>query len=173
MPLGRPAAGRAPTPSRGLRSIAVANSLEDRLSAELKQAMRDRDQTRLVALRLFRAAVVNEQKEKGRPLSDDEVMEVAGKQVKQRRESIEAFRSGGREDLARQEEAELQVLQSYLPEQLSRQEVVQAAREAIAEVGAAGPGDLGKVMRALMPRLKGRADGATVNQVVRELLAAQ
>lgn len=147
-------------------------TLQDKLTADLKQAMRDREENRLIALRLLRAAIVNEEIEKGHPLDDDEVMAIAARQAKQRRESIEAFRAGHREDLVQQEQAQLEVLQAYLPQQMTRAEVEQAAREAIAATGASGPGDLGSVMRVLMPSLKGRADGALVSQIVRELLAA-
>ncbi len=148
-------------------------ALKDKLSADLKQAMRDRDENRLVALRLLRAGIVNEEVEKQHPLDDSEIQAVVARQVKQRRESIEAFRAGGREDLVKQEEAQLRVLMEYLPQQMSREEIEAAAREAISEVGAKGPGDLGAVMRVLMPRLKGRAEGSLVNQVVRELLGAR
>lgn len=147
-------------------------SLKDRLSADLKQAMRDQDENRKVALRLLRAAIVNEEVEKGHPLDDAEVVAVAARQAKQRRESIDAFRAGGRQDLVAREEAQLQALLDYLPQQMSREEIVQAARESIAATGASGPADLGAVMRDLMPRLKGRAEGSLVNQIVRELLAA-
>ena len=148
-------------------------SLNDKLSADLKQAMRDQDRVRMVALRLLRAAIVNEQVEVGHPLSDAEVMAVAARQAKERRDSIEAFRAGGREDLVAEEEAQLQAIQAYLPPQMSREEIVLAAREAIAASGATGPQDVGAVMRDLMPRLKGRAEGSLVNQVVRELLGAR
>ncbi len=148
-------------------------TLKDKLSDDLKQAMREQDENRKVALRLLRAAIVNEEVEKGHPLDDAEVQAVALRQARQRREAIEAFRAGGREDLAAAEEAQLQVLQAYLPQQMSRAEVEQAARESIARVGATGPGDIGAVMRDLMPRLKGRAEGSLANQVVKELLAAR
>lgn len=148
-------------------------TLKDKLSDDLKQAMREQDENRKVALRLLRAAIVNEEVEKGHPLDDAEVQAVALRQARQRREAIEAFRAGGREDLAAAEEAQLQVLQAYLPQQMSREEVEQAARESIARVGAKGPADIGAVMRDLMPRLKGRAEGSLANQVVKELLAAR
>ncbi len=145
-------------------------SLQDRVASDLKQAMRDRDEPRKNALRLLRAAIVNEQVAVGHTLDDTEVLGVIAKQAKQRRESIEAYRAGGRQDLVDEEEAELKVLQAYLPRQLSREEIAQAARESIAAVGAKGPGDMGAVMRDLMPRLKGKAEGSVVNQVVKELL---
>ena len=147
-------------------------TLKDKLSDDLKQAMREQDENRKVALRLLRAAIVNEEVEKGHPLDDAEVQAVALRQAKQRREAIEAFRAGGREDLVAAEESQLQVLWDFLPQQMSREEIERAARESIARVGASGPGDLGAVMRDLMPRLKGRAEGSLVNQVVKELLAA-
>ncbi len=148
-------------------------SLQDRLSADLKQAMRDRDQSRLVALRLLRAAIVNQEVDKGHPLNDAEVLAVVAREVKMHRESIDAFRAGGRQDLVAEQEAQLQVLLAYLPQQMSREEIVQLARESIAALGATGPGDMGTVMRDLMPRIKGKAEGSLVNQVVRELLSAR
>lgn len=148
-------------------------ALKDKLSADLQQAMRDRDENRKIALRLLRSAISYEEIDKGHPLDDGEVMAVAAKQAKQRRESIEAFKAGGRQDLVDEEEAQLRVLQDYLPQQMTRDEIVQAARESIAAVGATGPGDLGAVMRDVMPRVKGRAEGSLVNQVVRELLGAR
>ncbi len=148
-------------------------TLKDRITADLKQAMRQRDQNVLTTLRLLQTAIRYEEVEKGRPLDDDEVVAVAARQAKQRRESIDAFRAAGRQDLVEPEEAQLQVLLGYLPQQMSTAEIEQAAREAIEEVGATGPGDLGAVMRVLMPRLKGKADGAMVNQVVRNLLASR
>ncbi|HOG45637.1 MAG TPA: GatB/YqeY domain-containing protein [Anaerolineae bacterium] len=148
-------------------------SLQDKLADDLKQAMRERDENRKIALRLLRAGIVNEEVEKGHRLDDAEVMAVAARQAKQRRDSIEAFRAGGREDLVAQEEAQLRVLQDYLPQQMSREEIEQAARESIARTGAAGPAGMGAVMRDLMPRLKGKAEGSLVSQVVKELLSAQ
>jgi uncharacterized protein YqeY len=148
-------------------------TLTEKLSADLKQAMRDRDETRKSALRLLRAAIVNEEVEQGRPLSDDEVRAVAMREARRRRESIEAFRAGGREDLVAQEEAQLQAIRDYLPQMMSREEVEEAAREVIAATGATGPKDMGPVMRELMLRLKGKAEGSLVNEVVRELLGAR
>jgi len=148
-------------------------SLKDRLAEDLKQAMRERDENRKVALRLLRAAIINEEVEKGHLLDDGEVMAVAARQARQRREAIEAFQAGGRQDLVVQEEAQLQALQAYLPQQMSRGEIEQEARKSIAATGAKGPADLGMVMRDLMPKVKGRAEGSLVNQVVRELLSTR
>ncbi len=148
-------------------------ALKEQLSADLKQAIRDRDESRKDALRLLLTAIAYEEVEKGHPLDDAEVVAVVSRQARQHRESIEAYRLGKREDLVRQEEAQLAVVQAYLPQQMSRDEIAGAAREVIAELGATGPQDLGRVMRELMPRVKGRAEGSLVNQVVRELLGAR
>ncbi|MGQ9682486.1 MAG: GatB/YqeY domain-containing protein [Anaerolineae bacterium] len=148
-------------------------TLKEKLAADLRQAMLTQDETRKSALRLLRSSIVYAEKERGHPLDDAEVQAVALKEARLRRESIEAFRAGGRDDLVGEQEAQLAVLQAYLPQQMARAEVEQAAREAIAATGATGPGDMGAVMRELMPRLKGRADGQLVHQVVRELLGGR
>jgi len=145
-------------------------SLKETLQADLKEAMRQNDTVRKTALRLVLAAVTNAEIERG-PLSDADIQAIIAKQVKQRRESLAAFQKGGREDLMAQEEAELKVLSAYLPQQMSRAEIEELAAQVIAQVGATSPRDLGKVMRELMPRVKGRADGRLVNEVVRELLS--
>jgi uncharacterized protein YqeY len=103
-------------------------------------------------------------------LDEGEILSVISKDVKRHLESIDAYKKGNRTDLVAQEEAELKILHSYLPEQLSRDEIIKAAKEVIAAVGAAGPGDKGKVMQQLMPKLKGKADGKVINEVVMELL---
>jgi hypothetical protein len=108
-----------------------------------------------------------------KPADDSKVLDVIGREVKRRRESIEAFKKGNRGDLVAQEEAELAVLMSYLPRQMSREEVITAARQAMDAVGARGPGDKGKVMSQLMPQLKGKADGKEVSEIVSELLATR
>jgi uncharacterized protein YqeY len=104
-------------------------------------------------------------------LDDDDILALIAKQAKQRQESITEFRKGGREDLVAEEEAELAILQAYLPQQMTQEEIEAEARQVIEEVGASDPRDIGKVMKPLMARLRGRADGKVVNQVVRELLA--
>ncbi|MFB0533747.1 MAG: GatB/YqeY domain-containing protein [Anaerolineae bacterium] len=145
-------------------------SLKDRLTDDLKQAMRQGDERRKSTIRLVRAAITNAEIERGKELSDDEVLAVIAKQAKQRRESVTEFARGGRQDLVDQEEEELQILLSYLPAQMSRDDIEIAARQVIAEVGATSMAQMGEVMRRLMPQLKGKADGSLVNQVVKEIL---
>jgi len=146
-------------------------SLKDKISDDLKQALRESDDVRKRTLRLLLAAVHNAEIEKGGPLDDSGALAVIAKQAKQRRESAEEFRKGGRQDLVEREEAEEAVLQTYLPAAMSREEIATAARKVIAEVGAQGPQDVGKVMPVLVKQLAGRAEGSEISAVVRELLA--
>jgi uncharacterized protein YqeY len=145
-------------------------TLQTRIESAMRDAMRARDQRRTSTLRMAMAAAHNRRIELGRDLTDEDVVEVLGKQVKQRRESIEQFRAGGREEMAANEEAEAQILAEFLPEQLSEDELAAMVDQAVAETGAAGPGDMGKVMGFLMPRTKGRADGKAVSELVRRRL---
>jgi uncharacterized protein len=146
-------------------------TLSERIESAMRDAMRARDERRTVTLRMAMAAAHNQKIARGRDLTDDEVVDVLSKQVKQRRESIEMFRAGGREDRAAAEEAEAAILAEFLPVQLGEAEIEELARAAIAETRATGPGDLGRVMGALSPRTKGRADGRLVSDVVRRVLA--
>jgi uncharacterized protein YqeY len=147
-------------------------SLKEQLADDLKAALRDKDEPRKIAIRLTLAAIKTNEVEKGSELDDAAVMALIAKQVKQRKESIDAYKKGGRQDLVAKEESELALLQAYLPEQMSREELTQAAREVIAEVGAGGPSDKGKVMPVLIKRLAGRAEGREINEVVTEVLAS-
>jgi uncharacterized protein len=147
-------------------------SLLKRLDEDLKTALKTSDRLKLSVLRLAKAAVKNQQIDKGRELSDEEILAIFSTLAKQRRESIEQFSKGGRDDLARQEGLELVILQSYMPAQLSEGEVDAMILEAIKESSAKGEGDMGKVMKLLAPRIKGVADGKWVNKRVRELLVA-
>jgi hypothetical protein len=146
-------------------------TLSERLEAAMRDAMRARDEMRTQTLRMAMAAAHNQRIAKRRDLTDDEVVEVLTRQVKQRRESISMYRDAGRDDRAAAEEAEATILGEFLPQQLSEPEVEEMARAAIADTGATAPGDLGRVMGALSPRTKGRADGKLVSDVVRRLLA--
>ena len=146
-------------------------SLTDQLQADMKTAMRDGDTQRRDTLRMVIAAAQNAAKEKRQPLSDDEALDVIGREVKKRRESIAAFRAAGRDDLADKEQAEIDVLDPYLPAQLGEDEVRALVVEAIAATAASSPRDIGRVMSQLMPTVKGRADGRLVSSLVNQELA--
>ncbi len=145
-------------------------TLQERLAADVKQAQKERDTTRVSVLRLVRAGVKNAEIAKGAPVDDAGVIDVIAREVKQHRESIAEFAKGNRQDLVAKEEAELAILFEYLPKQMSREEIVAAARQMVEQVGARGPGDKGRVMSQLMPQLKGRVDGRELSDVVSELL---
>jgi uncharacterized protein YqeY len=148
-------------------------SLNDQVSADIAAAMKARDSSRLSALRMLKAAIMNKGVEKGRDLEDAEVLQVVASLVKQRRDSIEQFEKAGRTDLVEKETGELAVLQAYLPPSATPEEINAAVAEAIAETGATSAKDLGKVMKAVMPKLAGKnADGKTVNEAVRRTLGA-
>ena len=149
--------------------------LREQLTDDLKQAMRQRDETRKRTIRSVIAATKQAETEldsSGRrvSLSENDLLALVAKQAKQRQDSIAEYQKGGRQDLVAEEEAELAILQTYLPQQLGRAEIEAEARQVIDEVGATGPADLGSVMKPLMGRLRGRADGKLVNEIVRELL---
>ena len=149
-----------------------AASLRERLREDLKDAMRARDVVRRDTIRLVQAAIKNvEIERRGAELSDADVVVVMQRQVKQRHESITQYEQVNRSDLADVERAELAVIEAYLPQQMSREEIVVTAQAMIEQLGARGPSDRGKVMGGLMGQLRGKADGATVNAVVSELLA--
>jgi uncharacterized protein YqeY len=144
--------------------------LKQKLTGDLKQAMRDGDKVKLSVIRMVMSSIKNAEIARQATLDDVEVLGIIAKEVRQRHESIEAFRQGNRQDLVAQEEAELTLLQGYLPEQVSRGEIIAEARRVIEEVSAQGPGDKGKVMPRLITKLKGKADGREINAVVTELL---
>ena len=146
-------------------------SLNEKLAEDLKSAMKGRDGLRVGVLRLLRTRVKEAAVEKREELSDDEVLKVIVSEAKKRREAIELFEQGGRGDLATREQQEIEVLESYLPPRLTEDEVKALAVEAITEVGAMDPRDLGKVMKVLMPRVTARCEGSLVSKTVRELLA--
>ena len=147
-------------------------NLKQKLTDDLKQAIKSGDKVKRSALRLLIAAINNAEIARQTTLADTDILGIISKEVRQRQESIEAFKQGNRPDLVAQEEAELAVLQEYLPPQMTREEIVEAAHRIIEEVGAQGPGDKGKVMSKLIAQLKGRADGREINTVVTELLAS-
>ena len=157
----------------------TAMSMKQRIADDLKAAMKSGDKRRLEVLRMLKArmqeAEVELRAKQGREyeLADPEALHVLSAYAKQRRDSIDSFRQGGREDLAGAEEAELAIIQEYLPKQLSADEIRAVVREAIEQSGATSPKDMGAVMKLVMPRVKGAADGKLVNQIVGELLAGR
>ena len=146
--------------------------LNEKIAADLTAAMKAKDAPRLSALRMLKAAVMNKgMVEKGRDLEDAEVLQVVASLVKQRRDSIEQFAKAGRTDLVDKETAEIAILEHYLPPAASAEDIDTAVAAAIAETGASSPKDMGKVMKAVMPKLAGRnADGKAVNEAVRRKL---
>jgi len=142
-----------------------------RLAEQIKGAMKARATVRLAALRLLSASVKNREVELGHELTTEEFQEVAGREAERRKESIEAYGKGGRQDLVDREREELSVIEEYLPPALSEDEVDRLIDQAIAETGASQPGDLGKVMKAVMGRARGQVDGALVSARVRERLS--
>ena len=145
-------------------------ALKQKLTDDLRQAIRGRDKLRSSVIRLIMAAIKNTEIAKQASLDEADILGIITKEARQRKESIEAFRQGDRQDLVAQEEAELAILQEYLPRQMSRDEIIAYARKVIDQVGAQGPRDKGKVMAQLIPQLKGKADGREINAVVTELL---
>jgi uncharacterized protein len=146
-------------------------SLIAQIEGDLKEAMRERDTERRDALRLILSSLRSAEKELQRPLHDDEELQVLQRERKKRMEAAEAFREGGREEQAVAEERELAVLQEFMPEPLSEDDLEEIVDDVIAEVGATSMRDLGRVMADVMPQVAGRADGSTVSQIVREKLA--
>jgi uncharacterized protein YqeY len=149
--------------------------LREQLTDDLKEAMRQQDDVRKRTIRSVLTAIQRAETELDNSgqrvnLSEDDIVVLIARQARQREESIVEYQHGGREDLVAEEQAELAILQTYLPQQLGQAEIEAQAREVIAEVGATGPRDMGRVMKPLLARLKGRADGTLVNQIVRKLL---
>jgi uncharacterized protein YqeY len=149
----------------------VPMTLQQRIESAMRDAMRERDSQRTTTLRMAMAAAHNRRIELRRDLTDDEVVDVLSKQVKQRRESMALYRDAGRTERADAEESEAAILGEFLPQQLTEAEIEELARASIAETGASGPADLGRVMASLSARTRGRADGRMVSEVVRRLLA--
>ena len=147
-------------------------SIKDLLTEDMKQAMKDKEsgKLRLSVIRMARANIKNIEIDEKRELNDDEVLAVLMKEVKMRQDSLEEFTKAGRDELAEQAKQEIAILRKYLPEQLADDELRALVQEAIDETGAASQKDMGKVMAALMPKTKGRADGKRINAMVRELL---
>jgi uncharacterized protein YqeY len=147
-------------------------TLKERLRADLVEAMKAKDAARLSTIRLLTSAIKNKEIDTRTELDDEGVLSILSTAVKQRRDSIEQFEKGGRTDLADKEKAELVVIQAYMPAQLGRDEIAALIKEAVAETGASGAKDMGKVMKALMPKVKGKSDGKLVNELVKEILGS-
>lgn len=160
--------------------------LKEQINNDLKKAQQEKDELVVLVLRSLNAAIHNKEIEKrtklskeekdieklkeGSKLTEEEIIEVVSSEVKKRKEAIEEFKKGEREDLVEKEEKELEILKKYLPEQMKEEEIKQEAKKVIEEIGATGPQDTGKVMAALMPKLKGKAEGGMVSKIVSELL---
>ncbi|MDP2599387.1 MAG: GatB/YqeY domain-containing protein [Deltaproteobacteria bacterium] len=145
-------------------------SLKEKIENDLKEAMRAKDALKLSCLRLVKSAVKNKEIDVRGALDDSQVIAILSTLAKQRKESIEQFKKGGRDDLVKQEEAELAVLETYLPKQMSEKELEEIVIKTIAETGAKGPQEMGKVMKALMPKITGKADGKEVSALVQKKL---
>jgi hypothetical protein len=147
-------------------------ALAEKIRTDLEQSLRKNDKLRCSVLRLALSSIRNAEIAQQKTLDDDGILIVIDKEAKMRRESIEAFEKGNRPDLVAKETAELAILLEYLPEQMTREQIIAAARQVISELGAASPKDKGKVMSQLMPQLRGKAQGQEVSEVVTELLSS-
>lgn len=145
-------------------------SLSDRLNEDMKQAMKSQDKFKLSVIRMVRSTIKNSEIELKRALDDNEVLDVLTREIKQRKDSLQEFTKAGRDDLAESLKAELVILAEYMPQQLSEEEVKAIVQQTIQQIGASSKADMGKVMTALMPQVKGRADGKLINQLVQQLL---
>ncbi len=144
--------------------------LREKIEADTKDALKSGAKDKLSTLRMLNAAFKNKQIDKRRPLTEEETIETIRSLIKQRKDSIEQFAKGGRQDLVDKETAEVSVLEVYLPQQLSREELETMVRNAVVQTGAAGAKDMGKVMKALIPQVGGRADGKLVSELVKHAL---
>ncbi|GLI08303.1 MULTISPECIES: GatB/YqeY domain-containing protein [Paenibacillus] len=146
-------------------------SLSDRLNDDMKLAMKSQDKFKLSVIRMVRAAIKNLEIDQRKTLDEQEVLDVLNREIKQRKDSLQEFEKAGRDDLAENLKAEVAILMEYMPQQFTDEEVKAIVQQTIQEVGASSKADMGKVMGALMPKVKGRADGKVVNQFVQQLLS--
>ncbi|MDO8470666.1 MAG: GatB/YqeY domain-containing protein [bacterium] len=146
-------------------------ALQQTIKDDLKEAMKARQEVRMGALRMLMSSLLNAEKEKQRELGEEEIQSLIATEAKKRRESVETYEKAGRPELAEKEKEELDVFLKYLPEQLSEDVIRTLVKEAVADTQASSAQDMGKVMAALMPKVKGRADGALVGRIVKEALA--
>lgn len=145
-------------------------NLSERLNDDMKQAMKSQDKFKLTTIRMMRASVKNMEIELRRPLEDSEVLDILSREIKIRKDSLQEFQKAGRDDLVTGLAAEIEIISQYLPEQLTEEEIQEIVRQTIHELGASSKADMGKVMGALMPKTKGRADGKLVNKAVQQFL---
>jgi hypothetical protein len=145
-------------------------SLSERLNEDMKQAMRSQDKFRLSVIRMVRSAIKNVEIEQRTTLDDSAVLDILNRELKQRKDSLQEFEKAGRSDLVDQMKAEIEILQTYLPQQLTEEEITEIVQAAIQETGASTKADMGKLMGVLMPKVKGRADGKVVNRIAQQLL---
>ena len=141
--------------------------MKEQISLDIKAAMKSKDAERLSTLRMILADIQRKEKEKGLAVTDETVVQILQSMVRKRKEAIEQFRKGGRDELAEKEQREIAVIEGYLPEQLSEDDISDAAREAITALGVSGPREMGKVMGVLVKKLGGRADGGTISRIVK------
>ncbi|AYV67184.1 GatB/YqeY domain-containing protein [Niallia circulans] len=146
-------------------------SLLERLNNDMKQAMKNKEKDKLVVIRMIKAAIQNESIKLGRDLSEEDELSVLSREVKQRKDSLHEFEKAGREDLVDKIRAELKHVEIYMPEQLSEEELAEIVKQAIVDTGASSKKEMGKVMAALMPKVKGKADGSLVNKLVQQHLS--
>ncbi len=145
--------------------------LKEKLSADLKEAMKSKDEAKVRTIRMLIAAIKNYEVEKMGVASDEEIAQIMAKEIKKRKESIELYEKGNRQDLAQAEAEEIKIIQSYMPQQMSEEEIKELARKIITELKLSSPKDIGTAMKAIMPQLKGKADGKLVNKIVSDLLS--
>ncbi|WP_404443787.1 GatB/YqeY domain-containing protein [Sutcliffiella horikoshii] len=146
-------------------------SLLERLNTDIKQAMKDKDKEKLSVLRMVKSSIQNESIKHGRDLSEEEELTVLSRELKQRKDSLQEFDKAGREDLVHKLQGEIAIVEHYMPEQLSEEDLSAIVQQTIAEVNANSKADMGKVMGALMPKVKGKADGSLVNKLVQQHLS--
>lgn len=145
-------------------------NLSERLNEDMKQAMKSKDKFTLSTIRMVRSTIKYLEIDLKRPLDDSEVLDILSREIKQRKDALQEFEAAGREELAATTKAEIEIIIKYLPEQLSEEEIKVIVQQTIQETGASSKSDMGKLMSALMPKVKGRADGKLVNQVVQQFL---
>ncbi|MDP4096990.1 GatB/YqeY domain-containing protein [Paenibacillus sp. P96] len=145
-------------------------NLSERLNEDMKQAMKSKDKFKLSTIRMVRSTIKNLEIELKRDLDDNELLDILSREIKQRKDALQEFEKAGRDELAESNKAEIEILSQYLPAQLTEEEIKVIVQQTIQETGASSKADMGKVMAALMPKVKGRADGKLVNQAVQQFL---